>query len=133
VERRRSAARAERSLAELGFSLEDLPERADRTARFEFRSGNQQQSFSGLEQANAVVGAVASKDVETKRFKGLGEMDASQLWESTMDPATRTLYQVRLEDDVLADKLFTILMGEQVEPRRAYIERHALEVRNLDV
>ena len=74
----------------------------------------------------------ANANVEVSRFKGLGEMMPEQLWESTMDPARRTLYQVRLEDDVLADKLFTVLMGEQVEPRRAYIEKHALEVRNLD-
>ena len=60
-------------------------------------------------------------------------MNAEQLWESTMDPETRTLHLVALEDEVEADHLFSILMGQSVEPRRAFIEKHALEVRNLDV
>jgi len=60
-------------------------------------------------------------------------MDAGQLWESTMDPARRTLYQVSIEDAMAADEIFTILMSDQVEQRREYIERHALEVTNLEV
>ncbi len=60
-------------------------------------------------------------------------MDAEQLWETTMDPAKRTLLKVTIEDAIQAERMFTILMGEEVEPRREFIEKHALEVKNLDV
>jgi DNA gyrase subunit B len=60
-------------------------------------------------------------------------MDAEQLWETTMDPARRTLLKVTIEDVIQAERMFTILMGEEVEPRREFIEKHALEVKNLDI
>ncbi len=90
-------------------------------------------SLLDLRELAPLIRKIGEKGIKITRFKGLGEMDAEQLWETTMDPSRRTLMQVRLEDVAAANDLFTTLMGDDVEPRREFIEKHALEVKNLDV
>ena len=106
-----------------------------------FHGGGEWKVKSGKHEftAHSLVGLAEAVDrtmqasVEIQRYKGLGEMNPEQLWESTMDPERRYLYQVHLEDEVSADEIFTVLMSSGVEQRREYIERHALSATNLDV
>ncbi len=90
-------------------------------------------SVHTLKEGIDLLRANGRKGIEIQRYKGLGEMNADQLWETTMDPTKRTLMRVTLPDAIAADHMFTMLMGEDVPPRRAFIEQHALSVKNLDI
>jgi DNA gyrase subunit B len=103
------------------------------TPPFAVRLGDARESALTFEALRAAVMTVAQKGIKLQRFKGLGEMNADQLGETTMAPSTRTLAQVTLEDAFAADRIFSMLMGDQVEPRRAFIEDNARTVANLDV
>ena len=100
---------------------------------WDVESGGSREAYSNLSDAYRAIQEICKKDVELQRYKGLGEMNGSQLFESTMDPARRVLYRVTINDAVEADRIFTILMGPIVEPRREFIEKHALEATNLDI
>jgi DNA gyrase subunit B len=97
------------------------------------KTGETSQEVSGFSQLVQEILALGKKGLDIQRYKGLGEMNPEQLWETTMNPETRTLLQVRVEDAVKADEIFTVLMGDQVEPRRDFIQRNALTVTNLDI
>jgi len=101
--------------------------------KFELVSGDDKYEVASLGDICASIRQIGGKGIEIKRFKGLGEMNAEQLWETTMNPKTRTLLSVKLDDAGEADRLFSILMGNDVEKRRNFIRDHALEVQNLDI
>jgi DNA gyrase subunit B len=101
--------------------------------KFQLISGADKYDVASLGDICSAVRQTGGRGVEIKRFKGLGEMNAEQLWETTMNPGTRTLRRVALEDAGEADRLFSILMGDDVEKRRNFIRDHALEVQNLDI
>ncbi len=101
--------------------------------KFQLINGQDNYDVAALGDICAGIRQIGGKGIEIKRFKGLGEMNADQLWDTTMNPETRTLLSVRLDDAGEADRLFSILMGGDVEKRRNFIQDHALEVQNLDV
>jgi DNA gyrase subunit B len=88
---------------------------------------------AGIAQLLPEIHRLGKSGIEIKRFKGLGEMNSEQLWETTLDPTKRVLLRVNLLEAAEAERMFSVLMGEDVERRRAFIEEHALEVKNLDV
>jgi len=96
------------------------------------REGDQDREINSLMEAFDSIQESCKKDLKIQRYKGLGEMNPSQLFESTMDPERRTLHRVTINDAAEADHIFTVLMGPNVEPRREFIEKHALEATNLD-
>ena len=98
----------------------------------EASEGGEKAEFDHMDEFYSYMMAEAKKGVAIQRYKGLGEMNADQLWETTMNPEKRKLLQVRAEDAEKADEIFTLLMGEEVEPRRNFIQTHALEVSSLD-
>jgi DNA gyrase subunit B len=117
-----------RKIAELGNSLRGLVGPGSLVVR-----GEQKREIQNFRQAMDWLMAEARKGQSIQRYKGLGEMNPEQLWETTVNPATRRLMQVRIEDAVAADEIFTTLMGDQVEPRREFIERNALAAENIDI
>ncbi len=100
---------------------------------FTIALGQKQRTAESFEELRRMILELARDGVKMQRFKGLGEMNADQLRETTMDPSTRTLERVRIDDAAMAEKIFTDLMGDKVEPRKVFIEKHAKEVRFLDV
>lgn len=100
---------------------------------FTIKSQGSATKHTGLQEFSASVSQEGRQGAYIQRYKGLGEMNPEQLWETTMSPANRTLLQVKIEDTIDADQVFSILMGDQVDPRREFVETNALNVRNLDI
>ncbi|MEK6727409.1 MAG: DNA topoisomerase (ATP-hydrolyzing) subunit B [Candidatus Omnitrophota bacterium] len=102
-------------------------------AAYRITNDEEAKEVFSLKEVLTYIKEVAAKGMHIQRYKGLGEMNPHQLWNTTMDPGKRTILQVTLEDSVEADKMFTVLMGDQVEPRRQFIEDYAHQVKNLDI
>ncbi len=116
-----------RQLIDMGFIYIAQP------PLFKVKKGKSEFYVYNEEELNKKLVEIGREGIAMQRYKGLGEMNPQQLWDTTMNPDTRTMLKVSLEDAIKADEIFTILMGDKVEPRREFIEKHAKEVRNLDV
>jgi DNA gyrase subunit B len=117
-----------KAIRELSASLGELGRET-----FVLAHNGSESELRGIDELIEYVLKEGRKGMTIQRYKGLGEMNPNQLWETTMDPAARTLLQVAVEDAVEADQTFSTLMGDQVEPRRQFIENNALQVKNLDI
>jgi len=128
-------------IEKLGVEVEDYTGETDagtgkkdtKKPKYSTKREKEQNSFYTLKEILGFVMGVGKEGMSIQRYKGLGEMNPEQLWETTMDPDRRTMLKVTLEDAVEADAMFTVLMGEAVEPRREFIEKHAHEVKVLDI
>ena len=130
----------EKLMTEFGLDLRDFLLKSAKAVsgeslptKFKLVNGQDEYAVASLGDICSTIRKIGGKGIEIKRFKGLGEMNAEQLWQTTMNPTTRTLLNVKLDDAGEADRLFSILMGDDVEKRRNFIRDHALEVQNLDI
>ncbi len=123
-----------RELKLLATDLVPAPRIAGRepAVRFQLEHEDKKQTLTHLRLLTTDIRKLGERGMKVTRFKGLGEMDGEELWETTLDPARRTLVQVQLEDALKAEDMFRTLMGEKVEPRRDFIQKHALEVKEID-
>ncbi|MFB0526109.1 MAG: DNA topoisomerase (ATP-hydrolyzing) subunit B [bacterium] len=121
------------NLEKTGLDISRLGKESAEQAINKIRCNGEEFDVHSFGEMLGVVKNLGRKGVNIQRYKGLGEMNPTQLWETTMDPEKRTLLQVQLEDAVEADRIFTALMGDKVEPRKNFIQTHAPEVRNLDI
>ena len=125
------------TLKDFGFTYSDFVragmQNAEQVYPFRIERDDQTVQITSLRAVLPELRKLGEKGLTLTRFKGLGEMNSEELWDTSMDPEKRVLLQIRMEDAVGADEIFRILMGDQVEPRREFIEKHALDVKELDI